>query len=254
MRTAGGLAVVGAGAGLVLAAVVVSGSISMGVPPLDAAARVAHGRRPAATTEPAPLADNSLEFPVLLLSSVRLQDSFREPRASGARSHHALDIMAPRYTPVRAVAEGMIAKTSSGGAGGLALYLVDPTGGYCFYYAHLEAYAPGVREGHPVRRGEVIGYVGSTGNAPEGAPHLHFAVFRLSERNRWWGGRAINPYPLLKPPMGFGGDKPPMGSGGDKPPMGSGGDKPPMGSGGDKPPMGFGGDKLSANLSADRTG
>ena len=168
---------------------------------------MASARRPAAASEPAPLADNSLEFPVLLLSSVRLQDSFREPRAYGARTHHALDIMAPRYTPVRAVAEGVIAKTSSGGAGGLALYLVDPTGGYCFYYAHLEAYAPGVREGQPVRKGEVIGYVGSTGNAPERAPHLHFAVFQLSERNRWWGGRAINPYPLLKPPMGSGGDR-----------------------------------------------
>ena len=87
---------------------------------------------------------------------------------------------------------------SSGGAGGRALYLIDPSGGYCFYYAHLEAYAPGVREGQPVRRGEVIGYVGTTGNAPESAPHLHFAVFQLRDRNRWWGGRAINPYPLLK--------------------------------------------------------
>ena len=198
MRTAGGLVVVGAGAGLVLAAITVSWSLSMGQLPLDVADRVARTSRRPPVSGPAPLAENSLEFPVLLLSSVRLEDSFREPRADGARIHHALDIMAPRYTPVRAVAEGVIAKLSSGGAGGLALYLVDPGGGYCFYYAHLEAYAPGVREGQPVRRGEVIGYVGTTGNAPEGAPHLHFAVFQLSDRNRWWGGRAINPYPLLK--------------------------------------------------------
>ena len=198
MRTAGGLAVVGAGAGLVLAAVTVSWSLSMAPLPLDAAARVAQVKRRAVASAPAPLAENSLEFPVLLLSGVRLQDSFGEPRADGARTHHALDIMAPRYTPVRAVAEGVIAKVASGGAGGRALYLIDPSGGYCFYYAHLEAYAPGVREGQPVRRGEVIGYVGTTGNAPESAPHLHFAVFQLRDRNRWWGGRAINPYPLLK--------------------------------------------------------
>jgi peptidoglycan LD-endopeptidase LytH len=198
MRTVGGLAVVGAGAGLVLAAITVSWCLSMSPLPLDAAARMARLNRRAPVSEPAPLAANSLEFPVLLLSGVRLQDSFGEPRADGARTHHALDIMAPRYTPVRAVAEGMIAKMSAGGAGGLALYLIDPSGGYCFYYAHLQAYAPGVREGQPVRRGDVIGYVGTTGNAPESAPHLHFAVFQLSAPYRWWGGRAINPYPLLK--------------------------------------------------------
>jgi peptidoglycan LD-endopeptidase LytH len=198
MRTAGGLAVVGAGAGLVLAAITVSWSVAMGQLPLSAADRAARVNRRPFQGRPAPLAANSLEFPVLLLNGVRLQDSFGERRAAGARTHHALDIMAPRYTPVRAVAEGVIAKTSSGGAGGLALYLVDPSGGYCFYYAHLEAYAPGIREGQPVRRGDVIGFVGTTGNAPESAPHLHFAVFELRDRNRWWGGRAINPYPLLK--------------------------------------------------------
>jgi peptidoglycan LD-endopeptidase LytH len=199
MRTVGGLLVVGAGAGLVLAAATISWSLWTAPQPLDSAATHAV-RRPSrpSDAQPAALAHNSLEFPVLLLSSVRLQDSFRDPRAAGARTHHALDIMAPRHTPVRAVANGMIAKLSSGGAGGLALYQFDPGGGYCFYYAHLEAYAPGVREGQAVRRGDVIGYVGSTGNAPESAPHLHFAIFQLRDRNRWWGGRAINPYPLLK--------------------------------------------------------
>jgi murein DD-endopeptidase MepM/ murein hydrolase activator NlpD len=197
MRTAGGLAVVGVGAGMVLATITVSWSLSVGHAPLDAKSLGRLYARPLAN-RPAPLADNSLEFPVLLLSGVRLEDSFAAPRADGARTHRAVDIMAPRYTPVRAVAQGVVAKLASGGAGGLALYLVDPSGGYCFYYAHLEAYAPGVREGQPVRRGDVIGYVGSTGNAPRSAPHLHFAVYELSERNRWWGGRAINPYPLLK--------------------------------------------------------
>jgi murein DD-endopeptidase MepM/ murein hydrolase activator NlpD len=209
MRTAGGLAVVGAGAGLVLAAVTVSWSLWLSPLPIDsAAARAGYAPRRAPEPAPAALAENSLEFPVLLLSSVRLQDSFRDPRAAGARTHHALDIMAPRHTPVRAVADGTIAKVSSGGAGGLALYQTDPSGAYCFYYAHLGAYAPGLSEGQPVRRGDVIGYVGTSGNAPESAPHLHFAVFQLRDRKRWWGGRAINPYPLLKLSANLTSDRP----------------------------------------------
>ena len=75
---------------------------------------------------------------------------------------------------------------------------MDPTGGYCFYYAHLGAYAPGIEQGRQVRRGDVIGYVGSSGNAPQSAPHLHFAIYRVQDRRRWWGGAPINPYPLLK--------------------------------------------------------
>lgn len=190
----------GAGAGLVLAAMIVSYSLATGPQPLDMAGAhaVAMGPRKVVTeAEPAALAEGSLEFPLLVLSHVRLQDSFRDPRANGERTHHAVDIMAPRYTPVRAVDDGVIARAASGGAGGLALYQIDPTGAYCFYYAHLAAYAPGVQEGRQVRRGDVIGYVGSSGNAPESAPHLHFAIFQVRD-HRWWGGRAINPYPLLK--------------------------------------------------------
>lgn len=201
MRTARGLAVVGVGAGLVLAAIIVSWSLAMGPQPLDDSAGQWLGpgpRRTAGEPEAPALAGGSLEFPVLALSRVRLQDSFRDPRANGERTHHAIDIMAPRHTPVRAVADGVIARATSGGAGGLALYEVDSTGGYCFYYAHLGAYAPGVEAGRQVRRGEVIGYVGSSGNAPESAPHLHFAIFRLRDRHRPWDGWAINPYPLLK--------------------------------------------------------
>jgi murein DD-endopeptidase MepM/ murein hydrolase activator NlpD len=201
MRTARGLAVVGAGAGLVMAAMIVSVSLATAPLPLDladAAALPAGPRRVDEGGEPPALEESSLEFPVLVLSRVRLQDSFRDPRANGERTHHAVDIMAPRHTPVRAVSDGVIARAASGGAGGLALYQLDPSGGYCFYYAHLGAYAPGVEEGLQVRRGDVIAYVGSTGNAPESAPHLHFAIFKQGARRHRCGGRPINPYPLLK--------------------------------------------------------
>ena len=199
MRTVGGLAVVGAGAGLVLATITVSYYLATGPYPDRPGLRVvATASRRGLEAEPAPIAAGSLEFPVLALSRVRLQDSFRDPRANGERTHEAIDIMAPRYTPVRAASDGVIARLSSGGAGGIALYELDPGGGYCFYYAHLETYAPGVKEGMSVRRGDVIGYVGTTGNAPETAPHLHFAIYQLRGPRQWWGGRAINPYPLLK--------------------------------------------------------
>lgn len=200
MRTAGGLAALGAGGGLVLATFVVSYSLWTAPQPLDRAgshsAVIPRAREVA--DEPPAIRESSLEFPILALSRVRLQDSFRHPRANGERTHHAVDIMAPRHTPVRAVADGFVARLSAGGAGGVALYQTDPTGTYCFYYAHLEAYAPGVKQGEPVRRGQVIGYVGTSGNAPEDAPHLHFAIFQVRDGQRWRGRRAINPYPLLK--------------------------------------------------------
>ena len=66
-----------------------------------------------------------------------------------------------------------------------------------YYYAHLDGYASGVSEGKLVKRGEVIGYVGTTGNAPANSPHLHFAIAILPPTKEWWKGEAINPYPIL---------------------------------------------------------
>jgi len=137
-----------------------------------------------------------LEFPVAGAPRA-LTDSFDDPRGV-ARRHHAVDIMAPRGSPVRAVDAGTIVKLASGGAGGTTIYQFDATEAYCYYYAHLQGYAPGVHEGQKVTRGEVIGYVGTTGNAPANAPHLHFAISRLDERKEWWGGTPVNPYPLLR--------------------------------------------------------
>ena len=114
-------------------------------------------------------------------------------------SHEAVDIMAPRNTPVHAVLDGRIAKLFfSRGGGGNTIYEFDPTERYAFYYAHLERYAEGLSEGQRVGEGQVIGYVGTSGNAPANAPHLHFAVFELGANRKWWQGTAIDPYPFFR--------------------------------------------------------
>jgi murein DD-endopeptidase MepM/ murein hydrolase activator NlpD len=100
---------------------------------------------------------------------------------------------------VLAADDGVIVKLfNSKGGGGISIYQFDPTGTYCYYYAHLDRYADGLKEGQHVRRGDVIGYVGSTGNASPTAPHLHFSIFRLGPERQWWKGEPINPYPALK--------------------------------------------------------
>lgn len=137
-----------------------------------------------------------LLIPVQGVGATALQDTFNDARAQG-RSHEAIDIMAPAGTPVLAVADGTVEKLFTSVAGGLTVYQFEPTGRYAYYYAHLQAYAPGLAERQALRRGDLIGYVGSTGNANPAAPHLHFAVFQLGPERRWWQGTAINPYPLL---------------------------------------------------------
>ena len=133
-----------------------------------------------------------LLVPVRGVSRSELRDTFDEPR--GKRRHEALDILAPRGTPVVAVADGHVEKLLTSVPGGLTIYQFDPTGTHCYYYAHLDRYAAGLREGQQVRRGQVVGYVGTTGNAPKDTPHLHFAVFRLGPEKRWWDGEPVNPF------------------------------------------------------------
>jgi murein DD-endopeptidase MepM/ murein hydrolase activator NlpD len=138
----------------------------------------------------------ALIVPVRGVPRERLRDQFDEPRGGGRR-HEAIDILAPRNTPVIAAADGIVDKFFQSKAGGITIYERDPTGAYELYYAHLEAYAPGLQEGDVVRQGQIIGYVGTSGNAPKDVPHLHFAIFRMGPDRRWWEGEAINPYPLL---------------------------------------------------------
>ena len=116
----------------------------------------------------------------------------------GTRRHEALDILAPRNTPVLAVEDGKVAKLFLSKAGGLTLYQFDPTATYAYYYAHLDRYADDVKDGDTVKRGQVIGYVGTSGNAPPDTPHLHFAIFQLTVAKRWWQGTPIDPYPILR--------------------------------------------------------
>lgn len=141
-----------------------------------------------------------LTIPVAGVPKSALADTFTDARGAD-RVHDAIDIMAPRGTPVVAAADGRIEKLFDSERGGLTIYQFEPSGRYAYYYAHLDRYAPTLAEGDSVRRGEVIGYVGSTGNASPDAPHLHFAVFALGPERNWWQGTALNPYPLLAGPV-----------------------------------------------------
>ena len=136
--------------------------------------------------------------PVLGIEPGQLKDNFLQPRGGG-RLHGAIDILAPRGTPVVAAVDGTIRKLFNSKAGGITIYQFDVSEERVYYYAHLDRYADGLREGQFVKQGEVIGYVGTTGNAPAGTPHLHFAIEVLTAEKRWWKGTPINPFPLLAP-------------------------------------------------------
>ncbi len=144
----------------------------------------------------AALRERRLTIPVEGVTAAALVPSFDEPR--GTRTHEALDIMAPAGTPVVAVEDGTVAKLFTSEAGGLTIYQFDPSRSVAYYYAHLQGYAPGIEDGAVVRRGQVVGYVGSTGNADPSAPHLHFAIFRLGPERRWWEGLAVDPFLVLR--------------------------------------------------------
>jgi murein DD-endopeptidase MepM/ murein hydrolase activator NlpD len=127
----------------------------------------------------------------------QIMDTYGQPRGN-ERHHEALDIMAPKGTKVVAAADGKIEKLFASKPGGLTIYQFDPTEKYAYYYAHLDRYADGLREGAQVKRGDVLGYVGTSGNADPNAPHLHFAVFELTPERQWWKGTPVNPYPMLQ--------------------------------------------------------
>lgn len=142
------------------------------------------------------LMQRKLTVPIRGLIARDIEDTFRQGRAGGTL-HEATDILAPRGTPILAIEDGVIQKLFLSKPGGLTIYEFDRQGVFCYYYAHLDHYTDGLKEGMPVNRGDVIGYVGTTGNAPPETPHLHFAIFRLGPEKHWWQGTAIDPYPLL---------------------------------------------------------
>ena len=145
-------------------------------------------------TVPDDLLAKHLTIPVPGVDAEDLAPQFYDAR--GERGHEALDIIAMTGEPVVAVEDGTIAKLFLSKPGGNTIYQFDPTETYAYYYAHLDRYADGLAEGAMVKRGQVIGYVGSTGNAA--TPHLHFAIFRLGPEKQWWKGEALDPYPALK--------------------------------------------------------
>jgi murein DD-endopeptidase MepM/ murein hydrolase activator NlpD len=141
------------------------------------------------------LGERRLIIPVQGVHAEGLRDQFNEMR--GGHRHEAIDIMAPRGTPVLAADAGRVVKLFLSKPGGLTVYQFDDSQTYCYYYAHLDSYAPGLKEGTLLRKGDVLGSVGSTGNASADGPHLHFAIFRLGPELRWWEGTPIDPYGFL---------------------------------------------------------
>jgi len=135
--------------------------------------------------------------PVVGVGLDGLTDTFSQARSEG-RVHDAIDIFAPGGTPVVAAAAGKVEKLFLSERGGRTIYVRSPDGQWIYYYAHLDAYHPGIGEGELVRAGDRLGFVGSTGNADPSAPHLHFAVRRMRPGESWYQGKPVNPYPLLK--------------------------------------------------------
>ncbi|MEO5596372.1 MAG: M23 family metallopeptidase [Lysobacteraceae bacterium] len=141
-------------------------------------------------------AGQRLLIPVEGIAAAQLTDTFDDARSQG-RSHDAIDIMAPNGSRVLATADGTVEKLFNSERGGITLYEFDADQHFVFYYAHLAEYAPGIVEGKQIHQGELIGYVGSTGDASADAPHLHFEVSVLGPEKHWWRATSINPYPLL---------------------------------------------------------
>jgi peptidoglycan LD-endopeptidase LytH len=138
-----------------------------------------------------------LTIPVAGVARAALRDTYDEMRG-GTRRHEALDIVAPRGTAVLSAAPGRVLKLFNSKPGGLMVYAADSSERFILMYGHLDAYQPGLAEGQPLRRGQQLGVVGTTGNAAPTVPHLHFAVARSADVKQWWKGLPVNPYPLLR--------------------------------------------------------
>jgi murein DD-endopeptidase MepM/ murein hydrolase activator NlpD len=155
---------------------------------------------PSATVSSAEAVDylltRGIEIPVAGAKIDQLRDTFDEGR-DGGRIHRALDIMAPRGTPVLSADSGHILRVSASALGGNVIYAADPLSRVVYYYAHLDHYQPGLTAGARVARGDTLGFVGTTGNAPKDTPHLHFQIMRMPADGRYWDGDPINPYPLI---------------------------------------------------------
>jgi murein DD-endopeptidase MepM/ murein hydrolase activator NlpD len=138
-----------------------------------------------------------LLIPVSGVEPDDLRNDFNAARGGG-RKHNAIDILAPYGTPVIAADDGYVLRLSRNRAGGIVVYATDPEERIVYYYAHLAGYHDGMSAGKALAKGDTIGYVGTSGNAPENTPHLHFQIMRMRGGGRYWNGEPLNPYPLLK--------------------------------------------------------
>jgi murein DD-endopeptidase MepM/ murein hydrolase activator NlpD len=142
------------------------------------------------------LRDRGLLVPVKGVVASQIPDTYDAPR-DGARVHYAQDILAKRGTPVLAADDGTILHVGTNALGGIVVWAADPSRRLAFYYAHLDHYAKGLHDGQQISRGDVIGYVGTSGNAPKDTPHLHFQVVRIVSGKRYSDGPPINPLPFF---------------------------------------------------------
>src|SRR6185503_7089243 len=178
-----------------LALVSVTTAIAVRSPPVAAVKPLIAASNSIGAEELQSLSQRRLLVPVKGVDPRNLVDNFEEGR--GKRKHEAIDILAPRGTPVVAVDDGRVARLFTSAAGGLTVYQFDREEKFVYYYAHLDRYADGLTPGGAVKRGDVLGYVGTTGNAPKNTPHLHFTIFRTGPEKKWWKGTPVNPYPFL---------------------------------------------------------
>jgi murein DD-endopeptidase MepM/ murein hydrolase activator NlpD len=142
------------------------------------------------------LLSRRLLVPVAGADMSKVEDSFYEPR-DGGRTHRAIDILAPRGTPILAADDGKILRMSTSELGGISMYTVDPDARLVYYYAHMDRYNDAMSPGREIVRGDTLGFVGTTGNAPKDTPHLHFQVMRWPADNKYWDGEAIDPFEAL---------------------------------------------------------
>jgi len=143
------------------------------------------------------LRDRHLVIPVAGVGRDRIEDTFVAGRDGGERQHNAVDILAPRSTPVLAADDGVLLRMSSNNLGGITIFAADPDRRFVYYYAHLERYHSDMYVGRKLTKGDTIGYVGTSGNAPKDVPHLHFQIMRWPADGKFWAGEPINPYPIL---------------------------------------------------------
>jgi len=138
-----------------------------------------------------------LTLPVAGIRPDQLTASFEEPR-DGSRRHRAIDILAPRGSPVLAADDGHVLRVSWNNAGGNTVYATDTEGRIVYYYAHLDHYHESIVAGMPISKGDTLGFVGTTGNAPKDIPHLHFQIMRMPHDGKYWNGEPINPFSILR--------------------------------------------------------